>query len=109
MRDKALMPAISEKEALELLLAAVHDGRLAGAAMPEGGWPAASGIAEHRPGDTYDVVLCLLALDDRPLRSADNRTALCHDCGRRVQYRPESPAGPYSCLPCAAARLGPSQ
>lgn len=99
------IPAISEQDAMDLLLAATREGRLEGSALPEVPWPAATGITGHRPGDSYDVVLCMLYGEDRGLLLADNRLADCRDCGRRVQYRPGSPPGPRLCLPCAAAAL----
>jgi hypothetical protein len=57
----------------------------------------------YQPGDPIDVIVCVLCDDEHPLILLDNEIADCCRCGRRVQFRPECPAGPKTCIECAVA------
>ena len=63
------------------------------------------GLRVYPPGERIDVIVCVPCDDDHPLLLLDNEVADCSKCGRRVQHRPNCPAGPKTCLHCAAVML----
>ena len=54
-----------------------------------------------------DFVVCILAPEGEPLWFADNVIAACSLCKRRIQHRPDIPAGiPLACFECKPPQHG---
>lgn len=53
--------------------------------------------------ETYDVLVCAPFTIENGLVFADNRTGVCAECGRAIQWRPYAPTKPkrlcYLCVP----------
>ena len=54
-----------------------------------------------------DVVICIEYRAEEGLLLSDNILDRCHECGTRIQLRPDVPLGPKRiCVPCAVTILG---
>ncbi|HZT90372.1 MAG TPA: hypothetical protein VFA12_20695 [Stellaceae bacterium] len=60
---------------------------------------------ELRPGETVECVVCARVDLDHPIYFPDNLFCDCADCGCRLQYRPDAPAGTRLCICCMARRV----
>ncbi|HEV2098728.1 MAG TPA: hypothetical protein VGR45_07345 [Stellaceae bacterium] len=101
-------PVLTERQAFEILMRAVKEGKAAGFTDREAKSLADGPIPEEiapYDGEVVDAILCRACDDDHPLLELDNEVGECASCGRRVQFRPHCPPGPKTCLFCAADQV----
>jgi len=101
---------VTEDEAADIVKRAMIAGRIESYGDPRlwaGSERLEHNVKPHDPqaAPSYNLILCRRCDDAHPLMFLDNETADCCVCGCRVQFRPDVPPGPKTCLICAATQL----